>query len=216
MRAGFCFLLVVLTCVWGWKPAAAQQRSTVQSHVVVVDQERLFSETVFGLRLSKELEAASIALAEENRRIEQMLINEERALTEQRPTMAPEAFREAADAFDARVTEVRTAQDRKARIIVERRDVERRAFLDAALPVLGGLMAEYGAYVILDQRQVFLSDDRVNVTDEAIALIDAALGERVTPAPRPIFSKGPDAGENPSELDSDNDTLPLEGSAPEN
>ncbi|MDJ0860256.1 MAG: OmpH family outer membrane protein [Dinoroseobacter sp.] len=197
--------LIAVTCVGGAQVTVAQDTAPLQSHVVVIDQERLFSETVFGLRLSKELEAASRMLAEENRTIEQMLINEERALTEQRPSMPPEAFREAADAFDERVTEVRTAQDRKARIIAERRDAERRAFLDAALPILGGLMAEYGAFVVLDLRQVFLSDDRVNVTDEAIALIDAALGERVTPAPRPDWleeqhsATQDDAGEEPLE-----------------
>ncbi|WP_425090350.1 OmpH family outer membrane protein [Tropicimonas sp. S265A] len=161
----------------------AQERP--RSSVVIIDQERLLSETVFGLRLSEELEAASRALAEENRQIEQMLTDEERLLTEQRPEMTPDVFRDAANAFDARVTELRTEQDRKARIIAERRDAERRSFLDAALPILGGLMADYGAYVILDQRQIFLSDDRVNVTDEAIRRIDDALGARVSPQPRP-------------------------------
>ncbi|MEM8580757.1 MAG: OmpH family outer membrane protein [Pseudomonadota bacterium] len=216
MSLRLCSLLLILTCFAAGQIVSAQDRATVQSHVIVVDQERLFSETVFGLRLSNDLESASIALAEENRRIEQMLINEERTLTEQRPAMTPEAFREAADAFDARVTEVRTAQDRKARIIVERRDAERRAFLDAALPVLGSLMGEYGAYVILDQRQVFLSDDRVNVTDEAIALIDAALGERVTPAPRPIFPVNPDANPGAQQQDTESETGLPELPSPEN
>lgn len=211
MRASLRFLSITLTCLWATQ-ISAQGRPTIQSHVIVIDQERLFSETVFGLRLSKDLEAASIQLAEENRSIEQMLINEERALTEQRPTMAPDVFREAADSFDARVTELRSAQDRKARVIAERRDAERRAFLDAALPVLGGLMAQYGAYVILDQRQVFLSDDRVNVTDEAIALIDNALGERVTPEPRPNWlEQSPATGEDAQQA-----TEPLVPTAPEN
>lgn len=188
-------LAVGLALSWSTE-AIAQNELGLQTSVVVIDQERLLSETVFGLRLSSELEDASIALAEENRTIEQMLINEERALTEQRPTMTPEAFRDAADAFDERVNQVRQEQDSKARIIAERRDAERRAFLDAALPILGGLMAEYGAFVILDQRQVFLSDDRVNVTDEAIELIDAALGERVVPQPRPPRQEAGDDAED--------------------
>jgi Skp family chaperone for outer membrane proteins len=176
-----CLSLAALACTTN---AQAQDRSVLpRSSVVVVDQERLFSETVFGLRLSEELEAASIALAEENRRIEQFLIEEEKALTEQRPEMTPDAFREAANAFDRQVTDLRSEQDRKARSIAERSEAERRAFLDAALPILGGLMADYGAFVILDQRQIFLSDDRVNVTDEAIARIDAVLGERLLGAP---------------------------------
>jgi len=168
--------------------------TTLRSSIVVLDQERLLAETVLGAQISTTLENASRALAEENRRIEQELIDEERALTEARPSMEPEAFRAAATAFDKRVTEVREAQDRKARAITERHEEERRAFLDAAVPILGALMSDFGAFVILDQRQVFLSDDRINITDEAIARIDAAFGahQQSTPEQDPAVP-APDA-----------------------
>lgn len=199
MKRAAALLLAAAATVIFPVPVPAQDRPVLRSNVLVIDQERLFSETVFGLNLSEQLESASVALAEENRAIEQMLTEEERALTEQRPTMSPELFREAADAFDARVSELRDQQDRKARVIAERSEAERRAFLDAALPVLGALMADYGAYAILDRRQVFLSDDRINVTDEAIALIDATLGDRVPPRDGAGAEDAPDRDAAPQE-----------------
>jgi Skp family chaperone for outer membrane proteins len=91
--------------------------------------------------------------------------------------MDPAAFREAADAFDAKVTRIRSAQDRKSRALTNLQERERRAFLDAALPVFGTLLDDFGAFILLDRRQIFLSDDRVDITDEAIQRVDVALGE---------------------------------------
>lgn len=159
-------------------PGAAQENG-IRSSVLVIDPERLFTETRFGATLSEALEDASRDLALENREIETALIEEERALTTARVTMTLDAFRETADAFDERVTRLRTEQDRKSEALIAQRDQERQKFLDLVLPVLGGLLADYGAYVFLDPRQVFLSDDRINVTDEAIARIDAALIPRL-------------------------------------
>ena len=153
-------------------PAATDGPKT---SVLVIDQERLLTESGFGERLSAELDAAAANLAAENRQIEQALIGEEQELTAARPDMAPKEFKAAADAFDEKVTRIRSEQDRKSRELSAWREREQRVFLDAALPVLGALLADYGAYVILDQRQVFLSDDRVDVTDEAISRVDAAL-----------------------------------------
>ncbi|RZV98729.1 MAG: OmpH family outer membrane protein, partial [Rhodobacteraceae bacterium] len=69
----------------GSVPPAAPQ-------ILTIDQDRLFSETVFGGRVSAELEDETGALTAENRRIEAELIAEERKLTDLRETMEPAAF----------------------------------------------------------------------------------------------------------------------------
>lgn len=172
-RTTFAALSVMIVLLAG--SSAAQQ--DIRSSVLVLDQDRLFSESTFGVELNRALEEASRQLARENRQIEADLVEQERALTEARPTMTPEAFREAADAFDTQVSRFREEQDAKSQQLVAESDRQRQRFLELVLPVLGGLLSEYGAYVFLDQRQVFLSDDRINVTDEAIARVNAALAE---------------------------------------
>ncbi|MGD9866344.1 MAG: OmpH family outer membrane protein, partial [Pseudodonghicola sp.] len=49
--------------------------------------------------------------------------------------------------------------------------------LRAARPVLETLMRETGAGVILERNSVFLSANATDITDEAIARIDAAIGD---------------------------------------
>ena len=160
----------------GHSTVAIAQNAQIQSSFVVINQERLYAESQFGQRVVADIRDASMALAEENRRIEDALIAEEQAITEQRPSMTPEEFRALADDFDARVTAIRAAQDRKARTLTSRDEQERRTFFGATLPVLSAIMADFGAVAILDQRTALITDDRIDITDVAIAAIDEAIG----------------------------------------
>lgn len=162
-------------------PSTAQDRLSVPSPVLTVDQDALFERSAFGERVLSEIEAASQALAAENRRLEAELAEEERRLTELRPTTEPAAFREMAAAFDARVVEVRRVQDQKGRELARQPEEARQEFLRAAVPILTRIVRERGAVAILDSRAVILSADAIDITDEAIRRIDAVLGEAADP-----------------------------------
>lgn len=160
-------------------PANAQDMSprVPQSSVVVLDRDLLFSGSLFGQRVARDIEAATAALSVENRRIETDLEREERELTDRRATMDATAFRELATEFDARVTEIRRTQDAKARAIQQQGERAQALFLERANPVLIDLARETGALVILDRRIVIASADQVDITDLALSRIDAALGD---------------------------------------
>ena len=64
---------------------------------------------------------------------------------------------------------------RKARDLTRKRDEDRQAFFQAALPIMGKVMQERGALAILDSRAIFLSVRSIDATDEMIAAIDKAL-----------------------------------------
>lgn len=149
---------------------------SLQTPILTVDQDRLFGETRWGKRVARRIETASAGLAAENRRIEAELTAEEQALTDRRPTMAAEEFRRLADDFDARVTEFRRTQDRKARTIGRIHDAERQAFFKAALPVMAEVLRDHGAVAVLDNRAIFLAADAIDATEEMIARIDTTLG----------------------------------------
>ena len=153
------------------------------SPVLTIDQDRLFSASRYGQRVQRDIEAASRLLAAENREIEARLAAEELDLTNRRPTMPAAEFRPLADAFDARVVEIRREQDDKLRALNARPEQERLAFFQAALPVLGDLVRESGAVAILDTRAVFLAADRIDITDTAIARLNATLGDGPVAAP---------------------------------
>lgn len=158
--------------------------SQLRSPVLTVDADRIFEDTLFGQRIVEDLNAVGERLTAQNRRIEAELTAEENALTVQRATMEPEAFREAADAFDTRVQDIRREQDAKERAFQQALSQGRDAFYSAATQVMGQLMVDAGAVVILDRRAVFLSVGLVDITDEAIAAIDRQLvdGRDILPA----------------------------------
>ncbi|MCL3880681.1 OmpH family outer membrane protein [Marivita sp. GX14005] len=178
--------------LWLTGPGAAQHDGglsnlgVVQSVILTISPDRLYSESRFGQRIAREIEEESRQVASENRRIEGELLAEERELTELRQTLAPAEFRARADAFDEKVQQLRRTQDEKARSLGQRNEEARRALLNAAQPVLLDLMLESGAVAVLDRRAVLLSVDTVDITAKAVERIDAEFGEGETilPAPR--------------------------------
>lgn len=209
-------LAALLVAALAWVPwAAAQQQpfsapARLQSPILTVEPERLFAESAFGRRVTEELERQGADLAAENRRIETELTDEEQRLTEQRETLAPDEFRALADAFDEKVQRIRREQDGKARMLSLRNEEARRAFLAAAQPVLERLMREAGAAVILERGSIFMSAEVIDVTDQAIARIDAEIGDGLSaddPA-APSLPEAPppgDTAETPSAPGADGD-----------
>lgn len=158
---------------------SAQAQSLLQASpdaILVLNQDRLLAQTLFGQRIQSELEDASSALAAENRRIEAQLTEEELDLTERRPTMTPADFRELADEFDIRVTGIRSAQDAKARDLQSQTEAAQQRFFEETFPILLEIVQARGASVLLDSRTVLLSAGSVDITDAAIAAIDEVMG----------------------------------------
>lgn len=179
-------LTALLVALWGG-PSVAQDSinlgtpqapiGSIRSPVLTVDPEVLFERSAFGQRVLADVRSQTELLAAENRAIEADLTAEEQSLTERRPTMDVVAFRAEADAFDAKVQDIRRAQDAKERALDRLEGTGRDQFLIAAQPILGRLMLERGAAVILDRRSVFLGFGAIDVTDAAVLAIDAELGD---------------------------------------
>nr|WP_244270243.1 OmpH family outer membrane protein [Leisingera aquaemixtae] len=163
------------------QPAPGQGRGyqlgLPQSGILTIQPERLFSESAFGQRVEREMEAEGAVLTAENRRIEAELRREELELTERRSGMEPQAFRALADAFDQKVQDTRRRQEQKLREITQMGEEARREFISASLPVLQQILRETGAGAILDHASVFLSADAADITSLAIARVDAVLGD---------------------------------------
>lgn len=198
----FAVQLIAL-CTMLWAGAATSQQSgpfasgpfasdVVQSPILVIDFEKMFGQSAFGRRLNSEIETEGRTIAAENRQIEAELIEEERQLTDLRPTLAPEEFRRLANEFDAKVQRLRGEQDAKARALGTRTEEAQRRFLSVAQPVLEGLLRNAGAALILERRSVFVSVDAIDITDRAIALIDQQIGAGVQTAPQPNPETPPD------------------------
>ena len=157
--------------------AVAGQEAPPDLPIATLDQEALFLRSAFGQRLQRDLETQRDALAAENRRIESGLIAEEQALTEKRKTLAPGEFTPLAQDFDRKVESIRSEQDAKARALQQRLDRERQLFLSQVGPVLAEILRTRGALVLIDSAAVLIAAAGVDITDQAIAAIDARLGD---------------------------------------
>jgi len=160
-------------------PGTAQQLGVpeVQPGVLTVSSERLFSNSAFGQRVLREIEAEGTQLSEENERIVEELSREEKDLTEKRATLAPSEFRPLAEAFDRKVQSHRESQRAKLDALARRSEEDRQTFYSLARPVLIDLLRETGATLILERSNVFLSSDSSDITETAISRIDAAIGD---------------------------------------
>lgn len=186
-------------------PALAQD-TLAPSAVLTVDPERLFTESRFGKAAIARLEAAQQELLAENKKLELALETEEQDLTAQRPTLPATDFRKLADTFDKKAEEIRAARLAKSRSLTTLRDEDRQKFLTAVVPILGEIMGEMGALVILDKKTVFLSFERVDITDRAIARVDATLDDALLPKAAPVPPQTPSLGPSPTPIPEPNPT----------
>ncbi len=196
MRPGFAatifglWLLLVAQGVVAQTVDGVVDPSPVASPILTIDPEALFTQSLYGQRLLRGVQAETEALAAQNRDLAASLTAEEKDLADRRPTMDPAAFRAEAEAFDARVQDIRTARDAKERALQDSVAAGRDQFFGAATPVLGEIMRDRGAVVLLDRRSVIISAGAVDITDPGIAAVDAALGDgsmltAPDPAPAP-------------------------------
>lgn len=165
--------LAVLALVGATGAGVAQDGTA--SAILTIDQEQLFVRSEFGKAVLAREATAAQELEAENARIEADLIAEEQDLTNRRATLSAEEFSALATAFDEKVVRIRAEQDAKARELTRAREGDRQAFFRTVIPVLGDLLVERKAVAILDKSSVILSLTVIDVTDEAIAKVDAAL-----------------------------------------
>jgi hypothetical protein len=162
-------------------PGAHFPLGLVRSPMIMVDMDRLYVESLYGKRAMDRVNAARMALQQENTTIIAALDAEERSLADRRPTMSAEDFREAAEEFDARVMAIRTEQDAKGVGLEQLVLRERFGFNRAARPIMDELMRRAGAVVILEKQFIMESSNLewlVSVEDDALNRL-----------PRPIFDE---------------------------
>ena len=176
--AAYAFaLILVLSPVALAQSQQAPSQPRFGSPILTVNQDRLYLESAFGQQFVTEHAAREQALEAENEEIRLALEEEELELTELRSTMAADAFRDLANAFDEKVQNIYRTQNAKGEALNRMVEENRTQFFQTVPPILEGIAREAGAAVILDERVVLIGARSIDITDRAIARIDAALSE---------------------------------------
>ena len=150
----------------------ASDLAGLRSQILTIDSTRLFPETVLGQSIIAALNEERRIFASEGQAIADALRAEELELTEKRQTLSREEFSQLAADFDQRVTATRAERDAAEAELTARAEAQERAFLGRVRPILGQLMAEAGAAVMIEADTVFLRNDVIDVTEIAIARIN--------------------------------------------
>ena len=174
-------------------PLAAQPTGVERSDILLLDPERVLNDTVYGQRLLADIQTERDELVAHNRRVEAELEAEEKSLTERRPNLSPEEFRDLADAFDQKVQQLRQDSERMSRDLERQRELIPLQFMRVIEPVLAGILNDSGGVVIMDVRAVLLRSGVADITELAIERVNEQIGEGPANGPRRSVETPPKA-----------------------
>ena len=150
-----------------------------KSSLYTVDMGKLFRSSDFGRKIISTNNVARQELQKENEELEFLLLSEEKDLSEQRKILSADEFRPKALAFDERVSIIRTEQIKKEENLKNKIRKEEAEFYKRIYPLLYELLLDRSGLILIDQRNVILWDSTVDITDEAILLINQVLGKSI-------------------------------------
>ena len=141
---------------------------------------KLLKQTLIGKKIIAEDNIARQNLQSENDELEENLLFEEKELSDMRKTLTLDEFRIKAQEFDKKVTIIRTEQGQKEQYLIAENRKNENDFFKKIYPLLYGLLSEKGGLILLDQRNAVLWDSSVDLTKDAINLIDRVLGDNLS------------------------------------
>ena len=148
-----------------------------KSIIFTVDMNKLLKLSNIGKDIVYRNNLARISLQNENDALEAELLLEEKALSDLRKELSANDFREKAIEFDKKVTIIRSEQSKKEDILVNNIRKEEAEFYKNIYPLLYELLSDRGGLVLMDQRNVVLWDSSVDITEDAIVVINKVLGK---------------------------------------
>jgi len=161
-----------------WLPAQGTPAQSPQfplyddSAVALLNRDVVLNESAYGKAVSARLAEQQATLQEENDRLLEILEEEERALTETRKTVEPEAFAPLAEAFDAKTNSIRARQEAKAFALAKALEQARLTFFRDIEPVILEVMHERGVSILLNEQAVMASLAGADITNDVMARLD--------------------------------------------
>ena len=167
-------IVVFLLCLL-FQPLLAEEKSVL----FTVDMSKILRSSDFGKNIIAVNNAARQNLQNENNNLEEKLLIEEKELSELRKILSIDEFRPKALEFDKKVTIIRKGQREKEENLNKKVRREETDFFRKIYPILYELLIERGGLVLIDQRNAILWDNSVDLTDDAIAVINRVVGSGI-------------------------------------
>lgn len=168
---------IVMISLGSMASAQATFPTVFPAPVLLLDRDALFADSKIGQAiLAEETTIRNIQITE-SFEIKRRFEIEESQLTDTRATMDAVEFQTLSDDFDRRVQEMRESQLAEDIAMQQQSEQNRRRFFSISAPYMSQIMQRYQASAILDIRSVLLFDKDMDITVEAIALLDAVYDQ---------------------------------------
>ena len=154
------------------KYAASQE---FNSKMLFLNQNKLYSESVFGKKLEFIFKELTSKLVKENQQLTKELEAEEKKLTEDRGDLPKDEFRVLAEKFNLKVEKVRQEQRQKSDLLKKSLEDERKYFFKVVYPLLLNFVEDKGAYGILDSSLFIVANKNLDITDQLIDIINKEI-----------------------------------------
>ena len=150
-----------------------------KSSLFIVDMGKLYRSSDFGKNIILNINVDRQVLQNENEELELELLSEEKELSELRKTLPLDEFGAKALKFDEKVSKIRIEQGKKEENLKNKARQEETEFYKKIYPLLYELLLDLGGLLLIDKRNVILWDSSVDITDDAIELINRVLSNSI-------------------------------------
>jgi len=151
---------------------SSQVMAAPSTPILILNQERLLRDSKPGQALLIEENRRKTEHLEEGQRLDRELEAEEIHLTELRKELPVDEFQALAVAFDEKVVRIRRDHQERSEALGRDLDAQRKTFFSAVVPIVAQIMAERGASLVFEQRNVLFTGPNVDITNEVIARMD--------------------------------------------
>jgi Skp family chaperone for outer membrane proteins len=162
-------------------PAPSGQ--VLHAPIIAFDREKIFRDSKPGQALDAEIETLRADLVAENDEIYADLEAEEQNLSTLKDSLSSAAFKFKADAFDAKVTAIRSEQKAKSEAVQQAYDQGARDFEQQLNVVLTQIAREVGAVAVFERKQIYLMSGSIDISVEAVRRLDALTGTKAETKP---------------------------------
>ena len=176
IKAAIALAALSVSALPGFALAQAAGNKVPPAIIAVIDSQRVNREAAALKNARQQLEQFRFSFQSEIAKEEEKLRAEEQEIARQRSVLAPEAFEQRRQAFQAKVVDLQKRIQERSQSLEKMLNGVREQVTVQVIEILKGLAQERGFNMVLDraQVQIFIGDS-IDITPEVLKRLDQRL-----------------------------------------
>lgn len=166
-------------------PAVRAAEKVPPATIAIIDFQNVLRQAVASKRVTEQIEKQRVVFQDEIQKLETQLRTQEEELKQQRAVLAPEAFNQRARDWQERAAAAQQQVQTRKRQLDEAFNEAMLKVRAALLQITKELASEAGANLVMLLSEVVYSDDKLDLSKEALARLDKRLTTVAVKIPAP-------------------------------